>query len=265
MVVNSLKQQLMCMEKSIAQRRMQAEGLRCEVETEKNALCLKKSELQELRDRNEERCCEVRELMVERRGREATLATIKESSPVALAVAAQSVDVARMALVDTRDAAADWEARRTRADEDCEQARVDGDAQQCRAQAALRDLAEEQDRLGNQLTETVVQLTKAKNDRRLLGVNVKANADRMACLKAETERSKQRSHHKRSVQTAQQANIEAETKLIEDQRSMDCRLLAMADSEVEALKLASSRHEKAIKNARQQLQELCSIMTCRRL
>lgn len=262
MIVDSLERQLECSEESIARLIAQTVGLRCKEEAEKYAVAGGEAELQELCDRNAGRRLEAKELMVECREREAVLATFKESSPMVLAAAARSVDTARMELADACDVVADWEARRARADVDFEQAHADGNTQRCRAQAALEDLAEERERLAKTLTELEAQMKAAKGDRQVLATSAKTNADRIACLKAEAERSKQRLQHKRSAVAAQQANIKAQTKSIEDQKIANCQQLAMVDFELQSLNQIHVKNEMIIKNARQELQEQCSVKAC---
>lgn len=234
---------------------MEVDKLCCKSADVEKTICGENIKLQQIQRRNAEYDQTIKELTTVCREQEAKLSGLKETGPVKLTEANQSTETADIELADLCAMASDWKAKCEHAEEEHRELQANFCEEMSQAKTLLNNLGRDHDRLTSQLSETSSRLAAALCDNKKLLACVKTKATQLEVLKTERDRLKQLAYQNRSLRAVQQAKIDVETKLIEDQKTINHLRLVAIDNEVVALKQASNQREQMIKNARNELNE----------
>jgi chromosome segregation ATPase len=230
---------------------------RCKLTDVEKTICCENVKLQELQRQNAEHEKTIKDLTSEYQELEAKLLALKEKGPVKLAAANQSLETNKVELTDACTTAADWKAKCDNAEDEYRKLETTICEEKLEAKSVLNDLCRESDRLTAQLSETSNSLSVARCDSKQLLACVRTKTNQLDELKTEREVLKKRVNQYRLQQAVQQAKIDVETKMIEDQKTLNNQRLIAIKNEIEALKQASNQREEIIKIARNELNGDC--------
>lgn len=247
--MKSLQRQQADLESAIGCKTSEAQKLRVAL-TEKQAMVqCKSNQLTELQQQNNHSDRSLQELTTEFREREAELEAHRHAAPEKLARADQCIDMIRRELSDACAASVGWKTKSQNAANVLCELKASQKVEQCRVKAILVELGEDQCRLAEQLTDTLLQLKCAAAENCQLTADGKVLAERLACLLAEIERLDKRKFSDCLSPMTQCTAFETQ----DDKTARKWNTLESVENEVERLKWACEDRERAIKDAKGKL------------
>lgn len=245
------------MENEISCKITEVKKSRCKLTEVERTICCENVKLQELQRRNAEYEKTIKELTSVYRELEVKSLELKETGPLKLTAANQSLEAARFDLGDACATAANWRAKCDHAEKEHQELQAAIFEETSQAQAELNHFCRERDRLTDQLSETSTRLSVARSESQKLLDRVRTKTNQLDVLKNEREQMKRRVNQNRSQQAVQQAKIEVETKIIEDQKILNQQSLVAINNEIDALKKAINLREEIIRNTMNELNGDC--------